>query len=70
MKTQPVTFSITTDLAGQKRAMAGVFPAFAAAGFTAVHWCQDWAGEPVLYDEAFADETRRMCPTARPGIRT
>jgi len=60
MKSQRPTFSITTDLAGQKRPAAELFPVFAAAGFAAVHWCQDWTGEPVLYDEAFADETRRL----------
>jgi len=56
----PATFSITTDLAGQKEDPARLLPAFAAAGFAAVHWCQDWTGEPVFYDEAFAATVREL----------
>jgi len=56
----PPTFSITTDLAGQKEDAARLFPAFAAAGFQAVHWCQDWTGQPVFYDEAIARNVARL----------
>ena len=55
-----VEFSITTDLAGQKRNVATVFPAFRAAGFRAMHWCQDWTGEPVFYGEGFAEQVRQL----------
>jgi sugar phosphate isomerase/epimerase len=48
------TFSITTDLAGQKADVAPIFAAFAKGGFAAAHWCQDWVGEPVFYSAAFA----------------
>jgi sugar phosphate isomerase/epimerase len=54
------TFSITTDLAGQKADVEAVLAAFEAAGFTAAHWCHDWTGEPVLYDEAFAARVRGL----------
>ncbi len=54
------TFSITTDLAGQRADVGPVLAAFGAAGFPAAHWCHDWTGEPVLYDEAFAERVRRL----------
>lgn len=60
MKTEHATFSITTDLAGQNEDMARVFPAFGAAGFSAVHWCQDWTGQPVFYDRPFAERVGRL----------
>ncbi|MDD4889050.1 MAG: sugar phosphate isomerase/epimerase [Phycisphaerae bacterium] len=53
-------FSITTDLAGQKRLIGPLFAAFNAAGFRVVHWCQDWSGEPVLYSADFAEQVRQL----------
>lgn len=53
-------FSITTDIAGQKKLVAPVFAAFAQAGFTAVHWCQDWIGEPVFYTPDFAQQVTQL----------
>ncbi len=52
--------SITTDLAGQKMPIGPVFEAFGAAGFDAVHWCQDWAGEPVFYSTDYAQQIRQL----------
>jgi len=60
-------FSITTDLAGQKAEITPVLAAFGTAGFAATHWCHDWAGEPVFYSAAFAEEVRRLAGAA--GLR-
>jgi sugar phosphate isomerase/epimerase len=54
------TFSITTDLAGQKADVAPILAAFARAGFAAAHWCHDWVGEPVFYSAAFAERVRGL----------
>lgn len=53
-------FSITTDLAGQKKLPGPLFAAFQAAGFTAVHWCQDWIGEPVFYSTDYAKQVLQL----------
>ena len=53
-------FSITSDLAGQKADPAALFAAFGAGGFSAIHWCQDWIGEPVFYSERFAEQIARL----------
>jgi len=61
------TFSITTDLAGQKEDPARLIPAFAAAGFDAVHWCHDWTGEAVFYSRAYGTEIGKLA--AEHGLR-
>ena len=53
-------FSITTDLAGQDAELAPLFAAFAAAGFSALHWCHNWVGKQIIYDEAFAADVRSL----------
>jgi len=53
-------YSITTDLVDQHSDQTREFAAFAAAGFTHVHWCQHWAGEPVFYDQDFIDGVRAL----------
>lgn len=53
-------FSMTTDLAGQKKLAGPLFAAFSAAGFQAAHWCQDWVGEPVFYSADFAQQIRQL----------
>ncbi len=60
-------FSITTDLTGSKEDVAAIFPAFGAAGFTAVHWCQGWNDVPVFYDAAFAQRVKGLA--AASGLR-
>lgn len=55
-----VEFSNTTDLAGKKAVIAPIFSAFRCAGFSAVHWCHDWIGEPVFYSDAFAEQVRQL----------
>jgi sugar phosphate isomerase/epimerase len=54
------TFSMTTDLAGQKADIETVLAAFGAAGFAAAHWCHDWTDEPVFYSESFAGRVRHL----------
>lgn len=49
--------SITTDLVSQHSDLSEEVQAFAQAGFTHIHWCQNWAGEPVLYDADFIAAT-------------
>jgi len=53
-------FSITTDLAGQKKLPGPLFLAFSEASFTAVHWCQDWLGEPIFYSADYAQQIRQL----------
>jgi len=53
-------FSITTDLAGQKKLPGPLFRAFNTASFTAVHWCQDWSGEPIFYSADYAQQVRQL----------
>lgn len=60
-------FSITTDLVNSQQDVAEVFPAFAAAGFKAVHWCQHWNATPVFYDAAFGSQVKSLADAA--GLR-
>lgn len=53
-------FSITSDIAGQKSDLDVFFRAAASAGFDAVHWCHDWIGEPVRYDDDFIQRVRAL----------
>lgn len=62
-----VQFSITSDLAGQTHPVEPLFETFAAAGFSAVHWCHDWLGEPKFYTGEFAENTRQLAD--RHGLR-
>lgn len=48
-------YSITTDVVSAQSDLKAEMPAFAAAGFAAIHWCQHWAGAPVFYDRDFID---------------
>jgi len=53
-------FSITTDFGGDTLDAGEIFPVFAAAGFKAVHWCQNWARKPVLYDREYCLRVKRL----------
>ncbi len=53
-------FSITTDIAGQDAELAPLFAAFSAAGFTALHWCHNWVGKQILYDEQYAADVAAL----------
>ena len=55
-----IEFSITSDITGQDAELAPLFEAFAAAGFTAVHWCHNWVGKQVLYDEQYATDVAAL----------
>ena len=60
-------FSITTDMINSTQDVAEVFPAFGAAGFKAVHWCQHWNAVPVFYDAAFGDKVKSLADAS--GLR-
>ncbi len=62
-------FSITTDLTGSRVEVEPLFPAFAAAGFTAVHWCQHWAGEPVFYSRAYGRKIAELAAASKLRVR-
>ncbi|HUT61123.1 MAG TPA: sugar phosphate isomerase/epimerase family protein [Phycisphaerae bacterium] len=64
-RTAGLPLSFTTDYAGADRfPTPDEYAAMADAGFRAIHWCQHWTGQPVLYDGPGADSlaaTLRQC---------